>query len=202
MAAPGDESFVAIDEGLWATFYDVPSRRFRAIRDDFVQRKFDAVSADLVTSASYLQIESGRTAPELAERMAAVAAQMTTYASDISNPDVTTDSLDRLFSRAHWLLAQHYLFHSRQARDANNNKLAGRYLWAMTHHLERAVLWSNLRIDRRFAGTLDDLRELALRLQDPNDAAAARKEKPVVRAAKLLVDVGSEIDRRVALKID
>lgn len=201
MAQSSEPSFVVVDEGLWVVFYDVPSRRFRSIRDAFVRRDFDAVSRDMITSASHLMIESGRTSPELAERMAEVATQLMIIADDISNPEVTSAALDKLFGRAHWLLAQHYLYHARNARDANNNKMAGRYLWATTHHLERAVLWSNSRIDRGVVKTLDELRDLALRLQDPKDAAAARKARPVKRAENLLIKLGKEIDRPVALEI-
>lgn len=201
LAQSSNRPLVQVDESLWVTFYDVPSHRFRAIRDDFVRRDFDSVSRNLNTSASHLMIESSRTSPELGERMAEVATQMMIIADDIADPSVTTNALDKLFGRAHWLLAQHYLYHARISRDANNNKLAGRYLWATTHHMERAVLWSNARISRSLTNTLDSLRNLALRLQDEKDAAAARKERPMVRAEKLLLALGEEIDRPVVLKI-
>lgn len=200
-AQTSEPPFVAIDESLWVTFYDVPSHRFRAIRDEFVRRQFDAVSRNLVTSASHLMIESGRSSPELSERLAEVATQMMIIADEITDPDVTATILDKLFGRSHWLLAQHYIYHARNSRDANNNKMAGRYLWAATHHLERAVLWSNSRIDRGVVKTLDELRDLALRLQNVKDAKAARQERPIKRAENLLVNLAEEIDRPVVLKI-
>jgi hypothetical protein len=40
-----------------------------------------------------------------------------------------------------------------------------------------------------------------MRLQDDQEANAARKEKPIVRAEKVLVKLGAVIDRPVALKI-
>jgi len=196
-----EPSFVAVDENLWVTFYDVPSHRFRSIRDEFVRRDFDAASRNLTTSASHLMIESSRTSPALAERLTEVATQMMFISDNISDTDITTTELDKLFGRAHWLLAQHYLYHARNARDADNNKMAGRYLWATTHHLERAVLWSDARISRNLVGTLDGLRDLAMRLQDPDDAAAARKDRPIKRAENLLVELGKQIDRPIVLKI-
>ena len=43
--AQGQErSLVAVDENLWVTFYDVPSHRFRSIRDQFVPR-YAAISS-------------------------------------------------------------------------------------------------------------------------------------------------------------
>lgn len=200
MAQTSQPSFVAVDEGLWVTFYDVPSHRFRAIRDDFVRRDFDAVSRNLTTSASHLMIEAGRTSPALVEKLNEVATQIMLIADEIESPEITTTVLDKLFGRSHWLLAQHYLYHARNARDANNNKMAGRYLYAATHHLERTVLWSNSRIDRSVVNTLDDLRELALRLQNTKDATAARKERPVKRAEELLIKIGGAIDRPVTLR--
>jgi len=201
LAQSGEPSFVTVDENLWITFYDVPSHRFRAIRDAFVRRDFDSASRDLVTSASYLKIESARASPAIAERLDDVATQMTSIAKAMDDQNVTSVTLDKLFGRAHWLLAQHYLSLAREARDANNNRMSGRYLWATTHHLERAVLWSNARIDREVVKTLEGLRDLAMRLQDDQEANAARKEKPIVRAEKVLVKLGAVIDRPVALKI-
>jgi len=200
--AQSDEAaFVAVDENLWVTFYDVPSHRFRSIRDEFVRRDFDSASRNLTTSASHLMIESSRTSPALAERLTEVATQMMFISDNISDTKITTAELDKLFGRAHWLLAQHYLYHARNSRDTDNNKMAGRYLWATTHHLERAVLWSDSRISRNLVGTLDGLRDLAMRLQDPDDAAAARKDRPIKRAENLLVELGKQIDRPIVLKI-
>lgn len=201
LAQSGEPSFVAVDENLWITFYDVPSHRFRTIRDGFVRREFESASRDLVTSASYLKIESGRALPAIAERLDDVAAQMTSISKNIDDQSVTSVTLDKLFGRAHWLLAQHYLYFAREARDANNNRMAGRYLWATTHHLERAVLWSNARIDREVVKTLEGLRDLAMRMQDDQKAKAARKEKPILRAEKVLVKLGAVIDRPVVLNV-
>jgi tetrahydrodipicolinate N-succinyltransferase len=73
--------------------------------------------------------------------------------------------------------------------------MAGRYLWATTHHLERAVLWSNARIDQKVVKALEGLRETAVRMQDDEKAAAARSEKPIRRAEGVLVRLGAEIER-------
>ena len=120
------DSFVEVDENLWVTFYDVPSHRFRSIRDGFVRRDFDAVRRDLITSSSHLMIESGRSSPALSEKLAEVSNQMTVMSEDLSDPKINAESMDKLFGRTHWLLAQHYLFHARASRDANNNPMAGR----------------------------------------------------------------------------
>ena len=195
------DSFVEVDENLWVTFYDVPSHRFRSIRDAFVRRDFDAVRRDLITSSSHLMIESGRSSPALAERLAEVSNQMTVMSEDLGDPKINAESMDKLFGRTHWLLAQHYLYHARISRDADNNRMAGRYLWATTHHMERAVLWSNGRINRKLVSSLEELRELALQLQDKEDAASAREEKPIKRAESVLQNIGKEIDRPVVLKM-
>ena len=190
---------VRIDEDVWVTFYDVPSRRFRAIRDAFVSRDFESAGHDLVTGANYLAIEADRALPEIGERLREVSSQMSAIARNLGDPSVTAATLDRLFGRAHWLLAQHYLYLGRQARDRNDNRTTGRYLIATTHHLERSVLWSNARIDRRVVQSLDGLRELAAQLQDPARAARSRRERPIVQAEKLLRELGKTIDRPVVL---
>lgn len=190
---------VTMDENLWVAFYDVPSRRFREVRAAFMRRDFDRASTDLVTSASYLRIEAGRALPVIAERLTDVAAQMTRIAENIGDDDVTASDLDAQFSRAHWLLAQHYLDRARRSRDTGQNRNAGLYLWATTHHLERAVLWSDSRISNDVQKTLEGLRDLANRLQDEALSAAAYREKPIVRAEKLLRKLGEKIDRPVVL---
>ena len=192
-------SFVTIDEDQWVVFYDVPSRRFRDARVAFVRQEFDRAAADLATSASYLEIEAGRAQPAIGERLGEVASRLRWIAGNIGDPAVTGAALDAQFGRAHWLLAQHYLAEARQARDGDQLRKAGLNLFATTHHLERAVLWSNARIDRRLQSTLDALRALAVQLQDPKQAKKAIGEKPIVRAEALLRDLGAVVDRPVVL---
>ncbi len=190
---------VTMDENLWVAFYDVPSRRFREVRAAFMRRDFNRASTDLVTSASYLKIEAGRALPVVAQRLTEVAAQMTQIAENIGDDSVTASDLDAQFSRAHWLLAQHYLDRARRSRDTGQNRNAGLYLWATTHHLERTVLWGDSRISNDVQKTLEGLRDLANRLQDETLSAAAYREKPMVRAEKLLRKLGEKIDRPVVL---
>ena len=198
-ATETDPPVVTIDENLWVAFYDVPSRRFRDIRAAFVRREFASASRNLATSASYLAIEANRALPAIAERLNEVANRMTWISEHIDDLDVTTTDLDSLFSRSHWLLAQNFLDMARRSRDSGQNKNAGLYLWATTHHLERAVLWSNSRISRDVQETLEDLRDLADQLQDEKLAAAAYRDKPLVRAEKLLRKLGKTIDRPIVL---
>lgn len=199
VAAEPDQAVVTMDEDLWVTFYDVPSRRFREIRSAFVRRDFARASLDLRTSASYLTIESDRAIPTIAVRLSESASRMSWISENIEDSEITVADFDALFSRAHWLLAQHYIDMARRSRDSQQNRNAGLYLWATTHHLERAVLWSNARISRDVQITLDDLRDLADQLQDKNRAAKAYREKPLLRADKLLRKLGEVVDRPVVL---
>jgi len=194
-----NQPLVMMDENLWVTFYDVPSRRFRDIRNAFVRQNFDTAAHDLVTSASYLKVEANRALPALAERLHDVSARMMWIAENVDHPSVTLADFDSLFGRAHWLLAQHYLDMARRSRDVQQYRNEGLYLWATTHHLERAVLWSNARIDRKLHKTLEGLRDLASRLQDVELAAKANKERPLVQAERTLRELGKQIDRPIVL---
>jgi len=191
---------IVIDEDQWVVFYDVPSRRFRAIRNNFVQRRFDATATDLNTSATHLAIEASRSTPAIGSRLSDVSDNLGELAENIGSETVTVAELDALFGRAHWLLAQHYLASARRLRDSGNHRATGLYLWATTHHLERAVLWSNARIDRKLHKTLESLRALAARLQDDKTAESAIREKPLLKAEALLLELGQAIDRPVVLK--
>lgn len=190
-------NFVQISEDEWVVFYDIASRRFREVRSNFVRREFDRAAADLQTSATFLDIEADRAQPAIAERLAEVSSRLRWMAENIDDPDVTGTELDSQFARAHWLLAQHYLSEARKARDARQLKSAGLSLFATTHHIERAVLWSNSRIDRRLQTTLESLRDLAVSLQDQDEARKAIGEKPIARAESLLREIGTVIDRPV-----
>ena len=194
-----DQPIVTMQENLWIAFYDVPSRRFRDIRGAFVRREFGKASADLDTSAVYLAVEAERAVPAIAARLNEVADRMMWISENTDDLSVTTADLDALFSRAHWLLAQHYLDMARRSRDSRRNRNAGLYLLATTHHLERAVLWSNSRISRDTHKALENLRDLADRLQDEELAADAYSDKPLVQAEKLLRKLGKTIDRPVVL---
>jgi hypothetical protein len=190
---------VIMDENLWVTFYDLPSRRFREIRSDFVRRDFATAARNLVISANFLNVEADRAIPAVAERLHDVSARLTKIAEIVDDTSVTVADLDSLFGRAHWLLAQHYLDMARRSRDVQQYRNEGLYLWATTHHMERAVLWSNARVDRELLKTLDALRDLADRLQDAELAAEANRNRPVVRAEKVLRTLGEQMDRPVVL---
>jgi len=190
-----------MDEDLWVVFYDVPSRRFRTIRADFVRRQFTTVAADLVTSASYLSIEAERAQALIASRLTEVSERLIWIADNVGDDSITGAELDAVFGRAHWLLAQHYLDRARRSRDAKHNRNAGLYLWATTHHMERAVLWSNARISRSVQKSLEELRDLATKIQDQNLAGRAYGEKPILRAERLLRELGEVIDRPVVVSV-
>ena len=49
------QPLVSVDENLWVTFYDLPSRRFRDVRAAFVRRDFKAVSGNPPTPVIRLE---------------------------------------------------------------------------------------------------------------------------------------------------
>jgi hypothetical protein len=191
------QSAVILDEGLWVTFYDLPSRRFRAIRSAVLTRNHESAARDLSLAANYLSVEAARSSVVFRAPLGDVVRQLRRMEEGVGN--VTLEELDALFGRAHWLLAQHYLMFARAARNASNGRNTSLYLWATTHHIERAVLWSNVAITREVHTTLEGLQELASKLGDPETAPRAYRERPIVRAEKLLREIGRQIDRPVLL---
>lgn len=63
------------------------------------------------------------------------------------------------------------------------------------------MLWSNVAVTREAQTALEGLRKVAGELQNPATSARAYKERPVVRAEKLLRKIGKQIDRRVILPL-
>jgi hypothetical protein len=194
---PDRQASVVLDEDLWITFYDLPSRRFRAIRTAIVERNNASAARDMSVTANYLSVEADRSSAVFQAPLRDVVDRLSGMGAAVE--EVTLEELDALFGRAHWLLAQHYLDLARRARDARQDRNASLYLWATTHHMERAMLWSNVAVTREVHATLEDLRKIASLLQEPQKSARAYKEKPVVRAEQLLRKIGKQIDRRVLL---
>jgi hypothetical protein len=192
-----NQAAVVLDEDMWIAFYDLPSRRFRAIRTAIISQDHEAAARDLAAAANYISVEAERASAVFQAPLRDVVEQLRQMNEKID--DVTLQELDLLFGRTHWLLAQHYLEFARRARDARANRNTSLYLWATTHHMERALLWNNVAVTRDVQATLEDLRDVAARLQNPNTSARAYREKPVVRAEQLLRKIGKDIDRRVLL---
>ena len=193
------QSPVVLDEQLWVTFYDLPSRRFRAIRTAILTRNNESAARDLAVTANYLSVESDRSSATFQAPLRDIVEQLRQKEAAVDT--VTLEELDALFGRAHWLLAQHYLELARQARDTRQSRNTSLYLWATTHHMERAMLWSNVAVTREAQTALEGLRKIAGELQNPATSARAYKERPVVRAEKLLRKIGKQIDRRVILPV-
>lgn len=191
------QSAVVLDENQWITFYDLPSRRFRAIRTAVLTRNNAAAVRDLAVTANYLAVEAERASAVLQGPLREIVDRLRRIEPSLDQ--VTLDDLDTLFGRAHWLLAQHYLELAGGARDARHARNASLYLTATTHHIERAMLWSNAVISDDVHDTLEDLREAASELQNPDLAARVFRQRPIARAGQLLRDIGEQIDRRVLL---
>ncbi len=186
-----------LDESTWALFYDMPSKRFRSIRDAFIRQEFASGKHDLQVSIGFLEIEAGRASAELREPLSENIARLKSINADMDTPSVSTATIDAAFARTHWLLAQHYLTLSVQSRDAGQPKMAGRYLWATAHHLERAVIWSEARIDRSILTALEWTRQAGTDLQNSKNSGRAYRDKPVVKTAKTLKRIGELLDRKV-----
>jgi hypothetical protein len=197
---PADQRLVVLDEDVWVTFYDLPSRRFRSIRDAFVRRDFSAVARDLDISISFISVEAGRAGPELEPALSSVVAEMQAIRGNLTDEQLNASQLDVLFARTHWLLSQQYLVFAIEAKDLALNRNAGRYLMASAHHLERAVLWSNARITKDVVKSLDSIRDMATQLQVSSAPEKVYKDKPWRLAAKTLIDVGKQIDRVVRIE--
>lgn len=195
-----EQALFTLDESVWVTFYDLPSRRFRAIRDEFVRRDFQTASRNLVTAAGFLRVEAGRAVPELQDAINGVADKLDGMSRVLGEPTVVVSDLDNEFARAHWLLSQHYLVMALRSRDTSAHSNAGHYLWATAHHMERAVLWSNARIDRDVLNALDSIREMSNKLRDGQRPQRVYRDRPIRLAAQTLIAVGEHIDRNVRIK--
>ncbi len=186
-----------LDEQVWVLFYDLPSRRFRTIRDAFVRRDFAAAQKDLEVTHGFLLAEIGRSEAVLRGPLTEVADRLLEISAEIESPETTVRNLDAVFARGHWLLAQHYLILATRGRDSAQHSNAGSYLWATAHHLERAVLWSDARLTPAQVRALDDIRAMADRLRTDAKPERVYRDKPIAKARDILVKLGDYLDRKV-----
>lgn len=186
-----------IDESLWIVFYDLPSRRFRDIKDAYIRRDLSSARRDLATSANYLRIEAARS--PIARALTDAATELDAMAAELDPLDTDPADPDARFANVHWLLSQHFLALAIDARDDNRHMDAGWYLTAVAHHLERTALWSEVAVDRKLIVAVDGLREQANKLQ--NAPPSARKEelyknRPMRNAVEVLQRLGKQIGKR------
>ena len=172
----------------------------RSIRDQFVRRNFEGAGRDMDVAIGFLRVERDRAIPALQSPLDAVIEQLGQFRASLEEPTVTVTQLDGTFGRAHWLLAQHYLVLALQARDQARHVNAGHYLWATAHHLERSVLWSGARIDKRVVRALDSIRVMAGKLQAGERPSRVYRDRPIVLTARTLLDIGEHLDRQVRIK--
>lgn len=190
---------LVLDESSWVTFYDLPSRRFRGIRDAYLRRDFEAVSRDLDVTIGFLAVEAERAVPELAGVFADNIERLQKARANLDQPGAPATDFDAIFAQSHWLLAQHYFVEAIQSRDEERHRLAGRYLVATAHHLERSVMWSDMRIADDVLDALQTLRDAASQLAAGADPARVYRERPLRLAARTLTAIGEQIDRRVRI---
>ncbi len=183
---PEEQPMFTRENGILLLFYDVSSRRFRTARDALIRGDLVAAAGDLQTSAGHLRLEAERNDGALGVELGKVATQLMVLSGRVGDDDFLRTELDPVFARAHWLLAQQYLDWAEISRDRKRHKNAGGYLWAATHHLERALIWSNQRVDSDIALRLDELSSLANDLRSGSDPAAVYQEKPIRGARDLL----------------
>ncbi len=117
-ADTGSREQVTLDNDVWVLFYDLPSRRFRNIRDAFVRRNWVLARRDLEASAGFLRTELGRADAALTNPMKEIIVRLEWIAENIESAEVSGSDLDAAFARAHWALAQHYLVMSESARSS------------------------------------------------------------------------------------
>lgn len=195
-----EQPLYQLDGNTFVMFYDLPSRRFRDIRQALVARDFDAVRRDCDVSAQYLTIERGRTHEKLDASFGDLVDRFATLPGAAAGGTAALRDFDALFARAHWLLAQHFLVNAAETRNDLQFKQAGHYLIASAHHMERATLWSSAPISPELRQSLDELRLLANRMVAKGARRWAANNKPVRRAARLLTRLGEHLNRDVLVQ--
>ena len=194
-----DSAEIILDEDVWVLFYDLPSRRFRNVRDAFVRRNWPLARRDLAASAGFLRAELARADATLVIPLEEIIARLESMAESIETVDVSGSDLDAAFAKAHWLLAQHYLVLSEAAKNSGDARITANYLWATAHHLERCVMWSNTRLTRRQLAALEEIRDMAGRLRSTDDPSTVYKSRPIASAKQTLREIGEHLERRVWL---
>jgi hypothetical protein len=192
-----DRPALVLDGDTFITFYDLPSRRFRAMRRAFGEGDEALYQRDLTVSIEYLTAEMQRMDPRLVAPMQEVIDGLAALKVGSGS---TVRELDGLFSRAHWLLAQHFLLIAQTRLSDNNTAVLSVYLTATAHHLERAALWSGAQDTPGLAQTLDELRASAAGLRKKPDRN--RYQQLITRTVSVLKDLSKVINRPVRVNLN
>lgn len=195
-----DQPPIMLDADVWVTFYDLPSRRFRSIRDAFIRRDFESVSRDLEVTIGFLSVEADRAIDQLMPALTDVVTQLEAMRSRLSDTSLSVSQVDALFARAHWLLSQHYLVLAIKAKDLGLHRNVALYLIATAHHLERAVLWSNARISKDVVNSLDAIRKMSGKLRSSQSPERVYRDRPLRLTARALTEIGKQLDRTVRIE--
>lgn len=200
-AEPNQKLF-SFDENYWVLFYDLPSRRFRAIRNDFIKGHYGLVSQNLRVAENHIRIEATRSSPPLDQKLIAISDRLSESALRNENNQITVAEFNPLFAQAHWLLSQHYLTLSLTSKENENHPNAGHYLAATAHHVERAILWSDMRITPKTLKTLDDIAAQSNELLNANKPLKVYKKRPIRKAWELIQETGDYLEKTVTIHPD
>lgn len=186
------------DEAHWVLFYDLPSHRLREVREELADRDLEAVIRDLKAIEGYTRIEAQRSMLSLPEKLVAVADSLAAFANE---PEaLTLAGLKATSARLHWLLSQHYLLMAIQSRSNRSHHNAGHYIAATAHHLERAIVWSDMPIEIHALQTLNELEALGNELLEAPNPDRVYGQKPLRQAWKLIQHTSQYLKRQLAIE--
>lgn len=200
--AETNQKLFSFDENYWVLFYDLPSRRFRAIRNDFIQGHYGLVSQNLRVAENHIRIEATRSTPPLTQKLIAVSDKLAEAAVRNENNQITVAEFNPLFAQAHWLLSQHFLTLSLTSKQNKNDRNAGHYLAATAHHVERAILWSDMKITPQTLQTLEEIAKQSNELLNAAKPLKVYKKRPIKKAWELIKETGDYLEKTVTIHPD
>ena len=177
----------AVRDGYWAPYTEEPDAHFNRAYNKFVNKDFRTAAIELRKSAGYLKMQSVGTSGDIRSSLDALNKLLLRLANDVESGVASSSvRIDTTIVRAHLALAQ---FHQQQAIDSFKAKRlqnTAYQLHAAAFHLERAVYWSDYKLDLIDEELFKNAQQLAGELAESGGYNANF-------ASKTIVGLGEEI---------
>ncbi len=186
-----------MDGDTFIVFYDLPSRRFRALQQAFINQNTEQFDRDLEVTIQYLAAEKSRMDPRL---QAPIDQTIESLRAFPSTSDLSLSDMQQHFARVHWLLAQHFLQIAHRQTQSTETAETWLYYTATAHHLERAVLWASLEIDKTLTANLDSLRAVTSATMHKRNKD--KRQRTLQRTAQTLKKLSTELELPLRVKLE
>jgi hypothetical protein len=169
---------VLVDEEILTGFVDEPNHHFGLARKAFVAKDYATASAELLTCAGFVKLESMRASGDDQRMLADAVIRLAELADAIkAGRMAAVEKLDSAYAHAELALAYHHEVKAQEFWRAEDSKSAGRDLKAASKHLENSMKYADEKTEADAKAVIDDANDLGQKLIEGTALAADKVGK-------------------------